>query len=84
MDDKLPFGIPGCCANYDDKRDEIDESHTNSTGSWRQWAATDLGWFDFATCYVDGSECNDGDDADADEEEQASPADDGLTQTLVD
>jgi len=31
---------------------------------------------------VDGYEGCDGDDADADEEEEASQADDGLTQTL--
>jgi len=33
---------------------------------------------------VDGYEGDDGEDADADEEEEASQADDGLTQTLED
>jgi hypothetical protein len=45
---------------------------------------TELERFDRRTSDVDGYECEDGDDADADEEEEASQADDGSTQNVVD
>jgi hypothetical protein len=52
----------------------------------RRRAATELERFDLGTSAVDGYEGDNGDnaDADADEEEAASQADDGLMQTLKD
>jgi hypothetical protein len=83
-DDKLHFGIPGGCEDYDNEGDEIGEGDAIPTASWRRRAATELERFDLGTSDVDGYEGDNGDDADADEEEEASQADEGLTQTLED
>ena len=83
-DDELHFGMPGGCEDYDDEGDEIDESDAIPTGSQRLQAATELERFDLGTSDVDGYEGEEGDDVDADEEEEASQADEGLTQTLED
>ena len=74
--------MPEGYEDYHNQCDEIDKSDAIFTTSWRWWAATELEWFDRGTSDVDGYEGCDGDDADADEEEEASQADDGLTQTL--
>ena len=42
------------------------------------------GGFDLGTSYIDGYECEDGDDADTDDEEEALQADDGSTQNVDD
>ena len=84
MDDKLQFGMPGGCEDYDDNVNEIDKSDAIPTASWRSRAATEIERFDLGTSDVDEYEGDDGDDADVDEEEEASHADDGLTQTLED
>jgi hypothetical protein len=83
-DDKLHFGMPGGCEDYNDEGDKIDKSDAIPTASRRQRFATELEKFDLETSDVDGYEANDGDDADAHVEEEASQADDGLTQTLED
>ena len=49
-----------------------------------QRAPTALERIDLGTNVVDGYEAHDEDNADRDEEEQASQADDGLMQTLED
>jgi hypothetical protein len=74
MDDELHFGMPGGSGNF---KDEGDESDANPTASRRGRAATKLNRFDLGTSDVDGYEDKDGDDAD--EEEEASRADDGST-----
>jgi hypothetical protein len=84
MDDELHFGIPGFCKDYDHEGDQIDKSDAIPTASWRRQAASELERFDLGTSNMDGYEGHDGQDADADEEEEASQADDGLTQTLED
>jgi hypothetical protein len=81
-DDRLHFRIPGGCKDYEDEGDEIDESNAIPTASRQRRAATELRRFDLRTRDVDGYGGDDGDDADADNQEEASQADDGLTQTL--
>jgi len=54
-------------------------NHRKSRMDQRRMRRTDLGPSD-----VDGYEGEDGDDAAADEEEEASQADDGSTQTVED
>jgi hypothetical protein len=75
-------GCVGGCEEHDDEGDEIDESDAIPTASRRRRAATELERFDNRTSDVDWYEGDDGDNADADEEEEASQADEGLMQTL--
>jgi len=80
-DDELHFGTPGGSGDFEDEGDESDFSPTASR--WRR-AATELERFDLGTSDVDGYEGEAGDDADADEEDEASQADDGSTQNVED
>jgi hypothetical protein len=80
-DDELHFGMPGGSGDFED---EGDESDVISTASRRQRAATELERFDLGPSDVDGYEGEDGDDADAHEEEEALQADDGSTQNVKD
>jgi hypothetical protein len=80
-DDELHFGMPGGSGDFDD---EGDESDAIPTASRRRQDATELERIDLGTSDVDGYEVKDGDDADADEEEEASQADDASTQTVED
>jgi hypothetical protein len=66
-DDELHFGMPG---DSEDFEDEGDESDAIPTASRSRQAATELERFDLGTSDVDGYEGEDGDDADADEEEE--------------
>ena len=61
-----------------------EERKAITTASQRRQPTTDLQRFDLGTSDVDGYEGNDGNDADADEEEDASLADDGSTQNVED
>jgi len=83
-DDGLHFGMPGGSGDYDDEGDESDERDAIPTTSRLRRPATELERFDLGTSDVDGYEGNDGDDADADEEEEASLADDGSTHNVED
>jgi len=76
--------MPGGSDDYDDEGDEIDESDAIPTTSRRRRAATALERFDLGTSHGDGYEGDDCEDADADEEEEASQADDGSRQNLED
>jgi len=80
-DDELHFGMPGGSGDFED---EGDESDAIPTASRRRRAATELERFDLGTSDVDGYYGEDGDDADADEEEEASQAEDGSTQNVED
>ena len=82
--DELHSGMPVDCEDYDYEGDEIDQSNTIPTASRRRQAATEFERFDQGTSDVDRYEGDHGDDADADEEEESSEADDGLTQSLED
>jgi len=73
--------MPGGSGDFED---EGDESNAIPTASRRQRAATELEWFELGTSDVDGYEGEDGNDADADQEEEASQADDGSTQNVED
>jgi len=76
---KLDFGMPGGSGDFED---ECDEHYAIPTASQQQGAATELERFDLGTSDVDGYEGKDG--SDADEEEEASHADDGSTHNVED
>jgi len=80
-DDELHFRMPVGSGDFED---EGDESDAIATASRRQRAATELERFDLGTSDIDRYEGEDGDDTDADEEEEASQADDGSTQNVED
>jgi len=65
-DDELHFGMPEGSVDFED---EGDESDAIPTASRRRRAATELERFDLATSDVDGYEGEDGDIADAEEED---------------
>jgi len=83
-DDELHFGMPGGSKDDEDKGDESDVRDAIPTAGWRRRPATELERFDLGTSDVDGYEGEDGDDAYADEEEEASQADDRSTQDVED
>jgi hypothetical protein len=66
--DELHFGMPGGSGDFEDEGDERDAI---PTASGRRLAATELERFDLGTSDVDRYEGKDGDDADADEEQEA-------------
>jgi len=72
------------CEEYDDDSDEIDKSDAITTATQQQWAATEPEMFHLGPSDVHGYKCDDGDDADVDEEEESSQADVVLMQTLED
>jgi len=85
-DDEVHFVMPGGSGDYKDNGDESDEHYAIRTASRRRRPTTELDRFDLGTSDVDGYEGEDGDDADADanEEDEASQLDDGLTQNVED
>jgi len=78
-DDELHFGLPGGSGDYDDEGDEWDNRDAIPTASRQRRPATELESFDLGTSNVDAYEGEDGNnaDGDADEEDEASKADDG-------
>ena len=85
-DDELRFGMPGGSGDYEDEGDETYEDDAIRTASRRRRPATELEWKDLVASDVDGYEGEDCDDAeaDADEEKDASQANDGSTQNVED
>jgi len=84
MEDELHFGLPGGSGDHEDEGDESDVCDAIPTASrWRR-PATEFETFDLRTSDVNGDAGEDGDDADADQEEEASQADDGSTQNVED
>jgi hypothetical protein len=73
-DEELHFGMPGDRGDFED---EGDESDAIPTASQRRRASTELERFVLGTSDVDRYEGEDGDDADVDEEKEASQANDG-------
>jgi len=67
-----------------DRKNEGDKSDANPTAGRPRRATTELERFDLGTSVVDRYGGEDGNDADADEDEEASQAYDGLTQTVED
>jgi hypothetical protein len=86
MADELHFGMTGGSRNYKDAGDKTDERIAIPTARWRRWPATELERLDLGTCDVDGYESEDGDhaDVDADEEREASQADDESMENVQD
>jgi len=82
MDDEYHLGVPGGSVDYEDEGDKSDQHRTIPTSSLRQWAATELERCDQGTDDVDDYEGDDGDDVVADDEEQASQADNGSTHDV--
>jgi len=82
MDDNLHSGIPVDSGDYKDEGNESDECDAIPSSSRRHQAMTELERFDLRTSDVDRYEGEDGYDADAAEEEEASQADDGSTQNV--
>jgi len=83
-DDEIHFGMPGGSGDYKYEGDESDVRDAIPTASWRQWPATELERFELGTSDVDEYEGENGDDAYADEEEDASQANDGSMQNVED
>ena len=81
-DDELHFAMPVGCEDYDDNGGKMDVIDAIPTTIQPRWAATELERFDLGTSDVDRYESDNGDNVNADEEEEASQADDGLTQPL--
>jgi hypothetical protein len=82
MDDELHFGMPGVSGDYKVIDNEFDQRDAIPTPSRQRWHATELEGLDLGTSDVDWYKGEDGDnvDAGADEDEEASEADDGSTQ----
>jgi hypothetical protein len=78
-DDKLHVRMAGGRGDFED---EGDESNAILTASQRRRAPTELTTCDLGTSVVDMYEGEDGDDAEAGEEEEALQADDGSTQNV--
>ena len=81
-DVELHFAMPGGSGDYNDEGDASDVRDAIPTASRRGPLMTELERFDLGTSDVDGHECEDGDDAYADEEEESSQTDDGSTQNV--
>jgi hypothetical protein len=78
-DDELHFRMTRGSGDFDD---DGDESDAILTASQRQLSTTELGRFDLGTSDVNRYESKDGGDADADEEEEASQAQDGSMENV--
>ena len=83
-DHELHSRMSGGSGDYQEEGDESYKRDVIPTASWHRWAAIELKRFDLGTSDVDRYEGKDGDDADADEEEEASQADDRSTQGMED
>jgi hypothetical protein len=83
-DNELDFGTPGGFEDSDNEGGEIDKSDAIPTACRQRRTTTELERFDLGTSDVDGYEGDDGDDADADKEEKALQADNGLMPTFED
>jgi hypothetical protein len=86
LDDELHFGMPWGRRDFEDEGDDSDMRDAILTTCQRRQAATKLERFDLGICDVDGYEGEDGDHSDghAEEKDEASQADDGLTQNEED
>jgi len=81
-EDKLHSGMPGGCRDYEDEGDKRYERDPIPTASLQGWAATELERFDQGSSDVNGYAGKDGNNEDAEEEQEASQANDGSTQNV--
>jgi len=84
--DELDFGMQGSSGDYEEEGDQRDERDVNRDASRQRWPAIEHEGFDFRTSDVSGYVGKDGNDAneDADQEEEASQADDESTHNVED
>jgi len=83
-DDELDVGMPEGSGEYNDEGYESDVRDAIPTASRRRRPPTELHRFDLLSSDVDGYEGEDGDDAFAEGDEEASQADEGSTQNVED
>jgi len=76
--------MPGGRWDYEDEGDDSEMRNAIPTTSRQRWPATWLERIDLWTSDVDWYDGQDGNNAYADEEEEASQADDGSTQIVED
>jgi len=81
---ELHFWMAGGSGDFEDEGAESDLLDAIPRTSQRRWETTELERFELGTSDVNRYEGEDGDNADADEEEEASQADNGSTQILED
>jgi len=74
--DEVHFRMPGASGDYNDKGAKSDGHDVIPTSSQRGWAQTKLERFDLATHDVDVYGGQDGDGANADQEQESLQADD--------
>jgi len=84
MTDQMCFRMPRGSGDYEDEGHESNERNAISTASRQRCAVTELMRFELGTTDADGYEGKNGNDADADEEEEASQADDESTRNVED
>jgi len=84
MDDKLHFGIAGGSGDFKHEGVESNVRGAVPTANRSWWPVNKLETFDQWTNVVDGYEGEDGNDGYADEEEEASQADDESTRNVED
>jgi len=82
--DKLHYTMPRGSGDYKADGDECDECYASPTARQQRWPATELERFEVGTSDVDKYEGEDGDHADADEEEEPSLANDESTLNVKD
>jgi hypothetical protein len=83
-DGNLRIGMSGGTGDTEDEGVESDVCDAIPTASRCRRPETELERFDFGSSDLDWYEGKDGDDADVDEEAEASQADDGSTQNVED
>jgi len=83
-DEQYHFGIPAGSGDYEDDADDRHERDDIPTLSQQWWAMTRLQRLDVGTGDVNAYEGDNGNDADTDDEEEASQAIDGSMQNMED
>jgi hypothetical protein len=83
-DDKPQDGMPGGSRNYEDQGDESDKHHVIPTACQGCQTMTEPQNIDLGFSHVDRFDGDNGDNADAQEEGEASQADDGSTHNVED
>jgi len=76
--------MPRGSGGYENEGCKSNERDAINTASLWQWAATELKRFELQTSDIDGYEGEDGDNADADVDDDALPANDGSMQNVED
>jgi len=82
--ERLHFWMPGGSRDYHNECDECDTRNAIPIPDWRRWAVTDLNMFNLKTSDVHGYEGDNGDSAEANDEEGGLQAEDGSTENVED